>query len=186
MKTVMRLIHTIKIGYAMYNFALENDGGEGPGFITREWNPREATTETLADLRKQMMATMHGLVRDNTDWAITFGVRLAWIKNLEEIQKYNPTSGQDIPTIIWTEEAKAETAALINGNHRYKLLMEDLAATMKQFRAVQKKIEEHTKRDKVTKTMQDNHKADVALLEQVTEVLRKEGRFAVLLVNCGE
>ena len=156
----MPLIHIIKIRFGMHNFALPNDGGDGPGFATRQWNPREAT-----------MATMHGLVRDNTDWAIIFGVQLSWIKNLQEIKDYDPKSGQPIPRIIWTKEAKVE-----------------LAATLKQLRAVQKRIEEYTKRDKVpvTKAMEDMHKEDDALLLKVTKVLEVQGQFVVRLVDLGE
>lgn len=175
---------TMTIGTAMYNLALAEDGGEGPGFTTCEWNPRVADKHSKAALLKQMVSRMGGLVRTNPEYAILFGIYTKWIANLEEIQNWQP--GQPIPRIVWTEEAKGKKAELINGNHRYQLLLDELAGPIRELEDVKKRLEVWNKKTTLSKANVVKKKADEGMLAKVTAILADKGLFTVKLINLGE
>ena len=85
MKKIISATESTRLGYAMMNLGLAHDGGNGPQFITRRHNPREATTESLKDVRTQFNQTYGGLIKDNANFALSMGIRLPWIKNQDEI-----------------------------------------------------------------------------------------------------
>jgi hypothetical protein len=182
---VLKARQIVRIGLAMMNFLLPNDAGKGPSFITRRHNPHKATTETMAQVRKQFEASMGGIVRDNPDWAIVLGVKLAWIANLEEIRKYDPKDGGTIPDIVWTEESKKEIADVFNGNHHYKLLLADYAGALKQYDTVQRRMKAFQEKEKPSSAHKKQAKEDQGLFKQLRETLEDKGQFVVELVDLG-
>ena len=169
----------------MMNFVLPNDGGDGPTFTTRRHNPREATTDSMKDVRTQFTETYGGLIRDNPLFALSLGIRLSWIKNLDEIRNYRPQDGGPPPIIQWTEEAKNQVADLFNGNHHYKLLLEELADTLKQLEEIEKRMEKYEGLDKPSKAQKNQEVVDEGLKEKVLEILTEKGRFSALLIDLG-
>jgi hypothetical protein len=184
MKKIISATECTKVGIAMMNLALAHDGGDGPLFTTRRHNPREATNESLKDVRTQFEQAYGGLIKDSPDFAIFLGIRLSWIKNLDAIRKYQPKDGRP-PNIEWTEEAKSKVADLFNGNHRYKLLLEQLADTLKQLDEVETRMKKYAELQKPSKLQMQRNVTDGDLKKKLIDALQKEGQFSVLLLDLG-
>src|SRR6266481_2793270 len=115
MKNVMSATAEAFIGHAMFNFIVKRDGGRnGPEFVTRRQNPREANDDSIRKFRKQIEQKMKGLVRDRPEFGVFFGVKPCWIANLDEIRAYKGDGAP--PRIEWTEEGANGIAELFNGN----------------------------------------------------------------------
>ena len=159
-------------------------------FSTRKYNPREATKDSLKDVREQFQKTSGGLVRNRPEYAIYMGIRLHWIQNLEEIREYRSDSGLLLPRAKWTPEARKETAELLNGNHRFKLLQEQLSDQMEQLRDVRRRkmefADEQQQKKKISKKRREQNERDIELEKQLKEVLYHEGLFSVKLFDLGK
>jgi hypothetical protein len=99
---------------------MPHDGSTGgPRFSTRTYNPREATKLSLKKLDEEFEKMSGGLLKDQVEYAI----------HMDEIHNYRSDSGQPSPRVKWSPEAKDGIAALLNGNHRYKLLQKHTSET---------------------------------------------------------
>jgi hypothetical protein len=185
MKKIISATESTRLGYAMMNLGLAHDGGNGPQFITRRHNPREATTESLKDVRTRFNQTYGGLIKDNANFALSMGIRLPWIKNQDEIWNYRPQDGGPPPNIEWAEQAKEKVADLFNGNHQYKLLLENLADALKQLDDIERRMAKISDLEKPTKMKAEQKKVDENMNKQVLDTLQKEGKFALNLFDLG-
>ena len=184
MKKVMAATDETVIGYATFNFVIPHDGGRGgPTFVTRKQNPREATTDSLRKLRKELDQTMAGLVRDRPEFAVFLGVKLEWIANLDEIQGYK---GGKLPQIIWTEEGEEGVADLFNGNHQFLLLLQEVEAHMKQWKECVERRGHFKTLSKPTKAQKQQNERDTELSRELLDILRETGTFSVKLFDLGE
>ena len=187
MKSVLEALGPVNIGVALFNLIMPHDGSTGgPRFSTRQYNPREATKLSLKKLSEQFQKTSGGLVKDQSEYAIYLGVKLAWILNVDEIRNYRPDSGQPLPRVEWSMEARDEIAELLNGNHRYKLLQEQVAEQEKQLREVRGRIKQFEELDKPSAKRKQQHETDKQLEADLKKFLKKEGLFAVKLFDLGE
>jgi hypothetical protein len=181
MTKVIKATEDVTIGTGSINLILLQNG---PKIATRKYNPREATKESLNDLRKQFQDRMGGLVKDQHEFAIIVGVHLSWLANAKAICNWKV--GSDLIWIQWTPEAYKQIAHLFNGNHRFKLLQENVEEQVVQWKEVKERIHTFKELAKPSKAQQMQHQRDEVLLKELVEILEKEGRLPVKLVNMGE
>lgn len=127
-----------------------------------------------------------GLVKDRSEFAIFMGVRLTWIENLEEIRNYRSDSGQPLPRVKWGPKAIEEIVELLNGNHQFKLLQEQVAQQVEQLREVCGRKKQFKGLEKPSSKRQLQQKTDEELEEKLKKILKEEGLFAVRLFDLGE
>jgi hypothetical protein len=187
MQNVMQATDGCAIGFTYWNFIVPHDGKRGgPKYNTQRYNPREAMTESLKDLRMQIRSMTGQLVKDRVEWAITMGVRREWIKNLEEIEKWRPGGEEPIPRVEWTEEAYNKIAHLFNGNHRQKLLEEEVEDLIKQLGEVKDRMKKYNDVVKPSRAQRNQHETDEKIKADLEKTLGEVGNFIVKLVDLGE
>jgi hypothetical protein len=187
MKSVLESLGAVELGVAQFNLIMPHDGSTGgPRFSTRKYNPREATKLSLKKLEEWFDKTSGGLLKDRVEHAIYMGVKAEWIENLDEIRNYRPDSGQPLPRVKWSPEAKDGIAELLNGNHRYKLLQEQVAEQEKQLREVRGRMKKFKEMDEASRNRKQQQETDERLEKQLKAILKKEGLFAVKLFDLGE
>jgi len=71
----------------------------------------------LKKLDEWFEKTSDGLLKDQMEYAIYIGIKVEWIKNLDEIYNYRSDSGQPLSRVKWSSEAKDGISELLNGNH---------------------------------------------------------------------
>ena len=120
------------------------------------------------------------------EYAIYMGIRAEWIGNLDEIHNYQSDSGQPLPRVKWSPEAKDGISELLNGNHRYKLLQEQVAEQEGQLREVHGRMKKFKEMDQASQKRKQQQETDEELEKQLKAIIKKEGLFAVRLFDLGE
>jgi hypothetical protein len=127
-----------------------------------------------------------GLVKDRLEFAISMGIRPEWIENLDEIRNYRSDSGQPLPRVKWSPEAKDGIAELLNGNHWYKLLQEQVAEQETQLREARGRMKKFKEIDESSPKQKLQQETNQELEKQLKDTLKEEGLFAVRLFDLGE
>jgi len=137
----------------------------------------------MKDLWEEFKRTSGGLIKDQAEFAIFMAVRLSWLENLDEIMNYWLDSGNPLPRVKWSSEAKDELAQILNVNHRFKLLQQLLELQVEQFH---RRIKECEGLDKLNKKRREQQETDKQLEADLKKILKVEGLFSVKLFDMGE